>query len=181
MTLRQISRMGRELLQFLKLFADCFGRKDARKLLVVYINGQLSDLHRKTAEAIALKFGKAPRTLQRFLESVKWDEETLRDRCQRIVATEHVHPEAIGIIDESGTGKSGRHTVGAARQYNGNKGKIDNCTVGVHATYSAPGFQCLLDSRLYLTEDWIHDTARRKKHTCLTILSFSPSRRSPSG
>jgi hypothetical protein len=34
------------------------------------------------------------------LESIKWDEEKVRDRCQQIVATEHAHPEAIGIIDE---------------------------------------------------------------------------------
>jgi hypothetical protein len=43
-------------------------------------------VHRKTAEGIALRFGEAPRTLQRFLESIKWDEEKLRDRCQEIVA-----------------------------------------------------------------------------------------------
>ena len=62
------------------MFADCFGRRDARALLRVYVQGQLSSVHRKTAEAIALQFGKAPRTLQRFLESIKWDEEKLRDR-----------------------------------------------------------------------------------------------------
>lgn len=163
MTHKQIAAMGKLLLVFLKRFANCFGRSDARRLLEVYVKGQLSDLHRKTAEAIALKFDTAPRTLQRFLESVKWDEEKLRDECQKIVAAEHVHAEAIGILDESGTGKSGQETVGAARQYNGHAGKIDNCTVGVHLSYSAPGFQCLLDSRVYLTEDYAADEARRKK------------------
>jgi hypothetical protein len=46
----------------------------------------VSDVHRKTAEAIAVRFGKAPRTLQRFLQSVKWDEEKLRDRCQQSIS-----------------------------------------------------------------------------------------------
>ncbi len=71
MTLKQIAALGRELVLFLGLFADCFGRREGRELLGVYIKGQLSDVHRKTAEGIALRFGKAPRTLQRFLESIK--------------------------------------------------------------------------------------------------------------
>ena len=87
MTLSQIAGLGRKLVVFLGLFADCFGRREPRELLRVYVQGQLSDVHRKTAEGIALEFGKAPRTLQRFLESIKWDEEKFHDRCQQIVAT----------------------------------------------------------------------------------------------
>ena len=40
---------------------------------------------------------------------------------------DHAHPEAIGLIDESGMHKSGRDTAGVVRQYNGNRGKIENC------------------------------------------------------
>ena len=58
MTLKQIAALGRKLVLFLVLFADCFGRRDARELLRVYVKGQLSDLNRKTAEGIALRFGK---------------------------------------------------------------------------------------------------------------------------
>ena len=177
MTLEQISALGRKLSLFLGLFVDCFGRREARQLLRVYVKGQLSDLHRKTAEAIALQFKTAPRTLQRFLESIKWDEEKLRDRCQQIVAQEHAHPEAIGCVDESGTAKSGNQTVGASRQWNGNRGKVDNCVVGVHLSYSAPGFQVLLDSRVYLPEAWANDAARRKKRMCPTRSSFRPNRK----
>jgi SRSO17 transposase len=103
---------------------------------------------------------------------VNWDEAKLRDRCQQLVARDHADAEAVGIIDESGIAKSGCHTVGVSRQYNGNRGKIDNCTVGVHLAYSAAGFQCLLDSRLYLPEDWANDPVRRKKHTSRTTLGF---------
>ena len=38
------------------------------------MQGQLSDIQRKNCEAIALKFDQCPRTLQRFPESIKWDE-----------------------------------------------------------------------------------------------------------
>jgi len=178
MTLEQIAALGRKLTSFLALFADCFGRCEARDLLRVYVKGQLSNLHRKTTEAIALEFKTAPRTLQRFLESIKWDEEKLRDRCQQMVAREHAHPEAIGCVDESGTTKSGNDTVAASRQWNGSRGKVDNCVVGVHLSYCAPGFQVLLDSAVYLPEEWANDPARRKKHTCPTTSSSASSRRS---
>jgi SRSO17 transposase len=180
MTLNQIAALGRKLVCFLARFADCFGRREPRNLLRVYVRGQLSNLHRKNVEAIALQEGTAPRTLQRFLESIKWDEGKLRDRCQQIVATEHAHPEAIGCVDESGTAKSGQHTVGVGRQYNGNRGKLDNCVVGVHLSYSAPDFQTLLDSAVYLPEAFANDAARRKKLTCRRRFRSAPSRRSPS-
>ena len=70
MTLQQIAGLGRKLAAFLRLFQDCFGRSEGFALLTVYVKGQLSDLHRKTAEAIALRFGTAPQTLQRLLESI---------------------------------------------------------------------------------------------------------------
>ncbi len=178
MTVNQIMALGRKLSLFLALFADCFGRRDARKLLRVYVKGQLSNLQRKTAEAIALQFKTAPRTLQRFLESIKWDEQKLRDRCQQIVAQDHAHREAIGCVDESGTAKSGNQTVAAGRQWNGNRGKVDNCVVSVHLSYCAPGFQVLLDSTVYLPKDWAKDPARRKKLTCPRPSSSAPSRRS---
>ena len=176
MTLKQINALGRRLTLFLALFADCFGRREARDLLRVYVQGQLSNLHRKTAEGIALHFKIAPRTLQRFLESIKWDEEKLRDRCQQIVAQDHGHPEASGGGDEAGTAESGRHTVGVGRQYNGHRGKVENCTVGVHLGYSTPGFQTLLDSQLYLPEDWAHD-ARNMNTTEITANGIFSSRR----
>jgi SRSO17 transposase len=162
--LKQIAGLGKKLVAFLVLFRDCFGRREPRELLRIYIQGQLSDLEHKTAEGIALSFGIAPRTLQRFLESIKWDEEKFHDRCQQMVAREHSHAEAIGVVDESGVGKSGDDTVGVKRQWNGNRGKVDNCVVGVHLSYAAPGFQCLLGSRLYLPEEWANDPARREKN-----------------
>lgn len=175
MTLIQIAAMGSLLRLFLARFVDCFYGQKGRALLAAYVSGQLSHLHRKNVEAIALLVGKPVRTLQRFFESIKWNEDQLRDRCQQIIATEHAHPLAIGCLDESGVAKSGDETAGAARQWNGNRGKIDNCCVGVHLSYSAPGFQCLIDSRLYLPEDWANDPARRKKRTYRRMLFSKPS------
>lgn len=164
MTLRELKSIGRELSVFLAMFASCFSSLGGRRLLRVYVEGQLSDAKQKNCEAIALKFHWAPRTLQRFLESIKWNEEQVRDRCQEIVARDHAHQEAIGTIDESGIGKSGRQTAAVGRQYNGNRGKIENCVVGVHVGYSAGTFRTILDSQMYLPEEWAEDMERRRQH-----------------
>ena len=158
----RIERLGVELTGFLDAFDDCFGRSEPRGHLRTYIGGQLSDLPRKSIEPIALAADTPPRTLQRFLESVQWDEERLRDRLQRIVARDHADPCAIGLVDESGNPKKGRHTAAVKRQWCGSTGKIDNCVMSVHTGYTAGAFQCLLDSDVFLPEDWADDATRRR-------------------
>jgi SRSO17 transposase len=179
MTLKQIASLGKELAKFLVLFVGRFRSRPGFALLSVYVQGLLLNLQRKNIEAMALELGTAPRTLQRFAESIKWDETGVRDDCQRLVAREHAHPEAIGCVDESGTAKSGSQTAGAARQWLGSCGKVDNGVVGVHLSYSSPGFQCLLDSEVYLPRDWADDPERRKKVTSPTRSCSVPSRKSP--
>jgi SRSO17 transposase len=180
MSLQDIAALGKLLAQFLNFFADCFRRPAGRVLLAVYVRGLLSSVQRKNVEAMALAQGKAPRTLQRFLESIAWAEELLRDRCQQVVAKEHADPEALGVIDETGTTKSGPHTAGVKRQYNGNRGKVENCVNTVALSYASADFHCLLDARLYLPQEWASDPERRKKTTSPTRSSSRRSRRSPS-
>jgi len=172
MSVKDIAKLGKLLAQFLAGFACCFARSEGRALLSVYVRGLLSDVQRKNVEAIALDQKVAPRTLQRFLESIVWDEQKLRDRCQQIIATEHACPDAIGTIDETGTAKSGNHTAGVKRQYNGNRGKVENCVNNVALGYSAVGFDCLLDAQLYLPKDWTEDQARRKKNYIPDDITF---------
>jgi SRSO17 transposase len=80
-----------------------------------------------------------------------------------MIARDHSHPKAIGVIDETGNPKKGRHTAGVQRQWCGNTGKVDNCVVGVHIAYVVNDFQCLLDSDLYLPKQWADDPDRRRQ------------------
>jgi len=64
MTLKELKGVGGMLTSFLFMFGMCFENLAGRKLLRVYVQGQLSDLLRKNCEAIALEFDVAPRTLQ---------------------------------------------------------------------------------------------------------------------
>jgi len=163
MSIKDIASLGKMLAQFLALFASCFHGTKGRRLLAVYVNGLLSDLQRKNVEAIALDAGTAPRTLQRLLESIKWDHDGVLRRCRRIVANEYADPNAIGVIDETGTAKSGKQTVGVKRQYNGNRGKVENAVVSVALSFATSTFQCLVAARMYLPKDWADDPTRRKK------------------
>ena len=163
MDVKDIKSVGRKLKKFLKQFDDCFNRSEPRDNLETIVRGQLSDLERKSLEPIALAAGVPPRTLQDFVSCGYWDHERMRDRTQRIVADQHAHPQAIGLIDESGNPKKGDCTCGVSRQYCGNTGKVDNCVVGVHLGYVQGDFQCLLDSDLFLPEAWANDQERREK------------------
>ena len=71
--------------------------------------------------------------------------------------------ESCLLLDESGFEKKGKHSVGVARQWNGRRGKIDNCQVGVFAALGRGARATLIDYRLYLPESWSEDVPRCKK------------------
>jgi len=161
-----ILRIKPDLTHFLHQFDDCFGRRTTRRYLDLYVEGQLSNLQRKSIEPMADYFGEPPRNLQQFLSLFRWDEQRLRDRLQQYIARRHGHPHAIGVIDETSFVKKGRKTACVQRQHCGAAGKIENCVVSVHLGYAIPGdgpraFHTMLDGDLYLPEQtWHHDRER---------------------
>jgi SRSO17 transposase len=160
MDAKQLRRLKPKLSQYLARFDDCFGRKDTRAHLPVYVRGQLSDLPEKSVEPMALKARVAPRTLQEFLSQLTWDQGRMRDRVQEIVRTEHGGAHGIGIIDETSFAKKGDKTPGVQRQWCGSEGKKENCIVTVHLGYARDDFHCLLDGALFLPESWAADRDR---------------------
>lgn len=161
MTTKRIRKVGRWLWRFVEEFADCYGRCDTREYLKIYVSGQMSDLQRKSVEPMALRAGVPPRSLQAFLGLLEWDEDRLVDRLQWLVARDHAHPWAIGIIDETSFPKDGHHTACTQRQWCGSLGKIENCVASVHLGYTVGDFHCLLDSDLFVPRSWANDPARR--------------------
>ena len=156
----QIRSLKPELRKFLQRFDDCFQRSDTRGHLSVYVEGQLSDLPRKSCEPIADAQGIPPRTLQQFLSLLDWDHGLMKTKVQQLVAAEHSSPHSIGIIDETACPKKGEKTPGVQRQWCGATGKKDNCIVSVHLGYAVDDFHCLIDSELFLPESWSNDRPR---------------------
>lgn len=165
MTPEQILSLGPALADFVGEFSDCFSRCDTASHLDHYVTGQLSDIPRKNAQAIADRAEVPPRTIQEFLGLSDWDDAWMRDRVQQIVVRDHADPQAIGIIDESGHPKKGSKTACVQRQYCGNTGKIDNCVVTVHLSYASYDnrFRTMLDSTLFLPEHTWNDPDRREE------------------
>lgn len=154
MTAQQIRGLGSRFSEYLDEFADCFITSDTRRHLKHYVEGQLSNLPRKSVEPIAHLMDVPPRTLQEFLSLSEWDHDRLRDTVQRVVARDHAQAQAIGIIDESGHPKKGNKTACVQRQYCGATGKLDNCVMSVHLCYASfdGKFRAMLDSDIYLPE-----------------------------
>jgi SRSO17 transposase len=150
-----------ELTHFLDQFDDCFGRVTTRRYLNLYIEGQLSNLPRKSLEPIADAFGEPPRNLQEFLGQFQWDEQAVRDRLQQYVARHHAHPQSVGVIDETSFVKKGDKTACVQRQHCGAVGKVENCVVSVHLGYATPEFYSLIDGAVFLPEKtWQNDRDR---------------------
>lgn len=160
MDARALTSLLPELNRFVARFGDCFADRRSRDHLSVYVQGQVSDLDRKSVEPMALRAGVPPRSLQEFLSQFVWDESRMRDRVQQIVASEHTGPNTVGLIDETSTVKKGTKTPGVQRQWCGHVGKVENCVVTVHLGYVQGDFQCLLDGALYLPESWHEDRDR---------------------
>jgi len=174
MDAKQIRQLKPMLASYLKRFDDCFSRKDTRKHLSVYVEGQLSDLDRKSVEPIALAAGVPVRTLQEFLSQHRWREDLARDRLQTIVAKEHASEHSVGIIDETSAVKKGDKTPGVQRQYLGTVGKKDNGIVTVHLAYAADDFHCLLDGELFLPESWSEDRERCQEAGIPEEMTYRP-------
>jgi SRSO17 transposase len=165
LTTQQIRALGPALARFLGEFDGCFRSTPTREHLKHYVQGQLSNLPRKSVEPIALAMDVPPRTLQEFLSLSEWDHDGLRDTVQRLVLRDHAEPQAIGIIDESGHPKKGNKTACVHRDYCGASGKIDNCVMSVHLCYAGfdGRFRAMLDSDIYLPEKGWDDRQRRQQ------------------
>lgn len=156
-----ILRIKPTLTAFLHEFDDCFGRCQTRGHLATYVQGQLSDLPRKSVEPMADAAGMPERTLQQFLSLLRWNEPMMRDRLQQRVARRHGHVHSVGIIDESSFIKKGDKTACVQRQHCGAAGKRENCVVSVHLGYATPSFHTLLDGELFLPEETWHQDRDR--------------------
>jgi SRSO17 transposase len=71
--------------------------------------------------------------------------------------------DGVLVFDPSGFPKSGRESVGVARQWCGRLGKVDTCQVAIYLGYVSRKGHTLVDTRLYLPKEWTKDTARLDK------------------
>lgn len=160
--------MMSELKGFHENFSDCFQRTESRDNFYRYMSGQLCHLERKSIEPIAFAIeGGKVRAMQRFVSDAPWDEDKIMFKYRSLVNDDMGHPDGAVIFDESGFAKKGDDSIGVARQYSGNLGKVDNCQVGVFAAYTSKYGYSLIDKRLYIPEHWFSDDYKEKREKCM--------------
>jgi len=145
---------------FLEPFLETFTRSEQDAHAERYIGGLLSELDQKNAESIAYLYGKERLGLQRFIGWADWDDAPLRGELARQVGKELGAADGVLVFDPSSFPKSGRESVGVARQWCGRLGKIENCQVAVYLGYVSQEEHALVDMRLYLPKEWTRDKAR---------------------
>lgn len=103
--------------------------------------------------------------LHHFISESPWDHKSVIERVSKdISALFSGTSSPVGLIlDESGHRKSGKKSVGVARQYLGQIGKTDNGQVGVFCALSQQDKVALVDARLYLPKCWTDEKKRCKK------------------
>jgi SRSO17 transposase len=138
-------------------------RKEQVAHAQTFVQGLLSDLDHKNVESIAYRFGQERMPLQWFIGFSDWDHGPLRDELARQVGRTLGQADGIIVFDPSAFAKSGRESVGVARQWCGRLGKVDNCQVAVYMGYVSSVEHALVDVRLYLPQEWASDRQRRKK------------------
>jgi SRSO17 transposase len=138
-----------------------FARSDARLRAMSYLSALLSPAERKNSWQLAEICGDPnPYGFQHLLGRADWNPDALRDRLRTYVTDYLADPNAVGVIDESGFLKKGRHSAGVARQYSGTAGRIENCQIGVFLAYASRHGHTLIDRELYLPKEWTDDRAR---------------------
>lgn len=156
-----------ELRAFHGEFGDCFQRSETKENFLRYMVGQLSDLEKKSMEPIALSVeGGSVRAVQRAVSDAIWDEKKMYYKYRSLAGEDLADPNGVMIFDETSFPKKGSDSVGVAKQYCGSLGKVDNCQVGVFSAYASPHGYALVDSRLFVPEQWFDEEHEERREKC---------------
>ncbi len=148
---------------FMKPFFVNYRRHEQESHATTVVQGLCSDLEHKNGESIAYLFGLDRKAVQHFIGESQWDDKPLRKELTRQIGSQLGEPDGVLAFDPSAFPKSGKQSVGVARQWCGRLGKIDNCQVGVYLAYVSSRGHALVDTELYLPKEWTNDKQRMKR------------------
>jgi SRSO17 transposase len=148
---------------FMDPFVKTFQGQALTQHAKTYVSGLLSDVERKNVESIAYHVGQNRLGLQGFIGWADWDDAPLRQTLLDQVGKQLGQGDGVLVFDPSAFPKSGRASVGVARQWCGRLGKVDNCQVAIYLGYVSAQGHTLVDLRLYLPKEWTQDKARLQK------------------
>ena len=156
-------RVMPRLERFMDPFVEPLVRYEQVDHAHTFVQGLLSDVEKKNIESIAYRFGQNRMPLQWFVGVSDWDDEPLRRELVEQVGEQLGRDDGVIVFDPSGFRKSGKQSVGVARQWCGRLGKVDNCQVAIYMGYVSTEEHALVDMRLYMPKEWTKDKTRREK------------------
>jgi len=168
LTAENVPDLVQKLQEFMAMFVLGYRRKEHRVIAETYVTGLLSNLDRKSAEPIAIRFlGESRvRSFQEFLKEAKIDDEKMLRTYQQHALSLLGEPTGMLNIDGSDFVKKGVNSVGVTRQYCGEVGKTENCQAGIFMGYSGSLGYGLLDRRLYMPQAWFSLEQEKLRKEC---------------
>jgi len=156
---KDVSILTQKLIDHMSKFKDSFKNKLQLFNAMAYMKGLASDLNAKSIEPIAIKIlGETRvRALQHFLAGAPWVAEKVLNTSKTDIMHKLATDDGMATIDSSEFPKKGKHSAGVKRQYCGNRGKIENCQSGVFLGYAGDKGYTLLNTKLYMPEEWFDD------------------------
>ena len=101
--------------------------------------------------------------MQGFRGWAAWADEPVRQALRGQVGTQWGQEDGVRVFDPSALPKSGRASVGVARQWGGRLGKVDHGQVAISLGYVSRMGHTLVALRLSLPQAWTQEKTRLEK------------------
>jgi SRSO17 transposase len=155
---------------YVDALTEVIGHADRAGPLKDYCTGLLLPCERKSVEPMAAALEPARtaakhQSLLHFVGQAPWSDEKVLAKVRELTLPAMTRREPIRawIVDDTGFPKKGKHSVGVAHQYCGERGKQETCQVAVTLSVANEAASLPVAHRLYLPASWAQDAARRKK------------------
>lgn len=164
----EVEALVDEVIAYHAEFAELYYRVEQAHWGHMYMQGLMAPLEKsKTVQPMAMALaGGNIQAMQQFVGQGRWKDEKLLRKHWYLVDETLGEADGVWIVDGSGFPKKGEYSVGVARQWCGQLGKIENCQEGVFAAYASRKGYTLLDRRLYLPESWFDKDYRERWEKC---------------
>ncbi|MFF4604049.1 IS701 family transposase [Streptomyces sp. NPDC001339] len=138
-------------------------RSDQRKKAETYVRGLLATEGRKSIRNIATLHGDAAaeQSLHHFIGSSTWDWQPMRKALARFM--EQAVPQHAWVVQSLAITKAGTQSVGVARQFVPDLGKVMNSQLTFGAWFASETVTAPVGWRMFLPGSWLDDAKQRAR------------------
>lgn len=160
--LSEIEQLGEILEDFWGYFSPSMMTKtrDTSQYGFHYLSGLLRMESKRNYANISRQSDVPSQNMHHFMSNSPWSGRLLIEEVQEEVGRQReFQAGSMLLLDESADDKAGQRSVGASRQHNGRRGKVDNCQVGVFLSYANNGYHTWVDGEVFIPESWFTEEA----------------------